>query len=117
MLVVGGLGEHTLTEIYDPDSGSWSAGGDLNAARYQHTAAALGDGTVMITGGLEGGQEGGRSNTSEIYDPETDTWLAVGPLPEEEEASSRSPTGRGRLLALYQSGAAGLNSGGPDRRT
>ena len=85
VLVVGGLGEHTLTEIYDPDSGSWSAGGYLNAARHQHTAAALSDGTVMITGGLEGGREGGRSNTSETYDPETGTWLAVGPLPAEEE--------------------------------
>ena len=85
VLVVGGLGEHTLTEIYDPVSGSWSASGDLNAPRYQHTAAALTDGTVMITGGLEGGQDGGRSNTSEIYDPETGTWLAVGPLPVEEE--------------------------------
>ena len=39
----------------------------------------------MVTGGLEGGRDGGRSNTSEIYAPETGTWLEVGPLPVEEE--------------------------------
>ena len=37
----------------------------------------------MIVGGLEGGSDAGRSDTSEIYDPAAGEWLAVAPEPPE----------------------------------
>ena len=52
--------------------------GNLNLARNLHTAALLDDGTVMVTGGFDGGQFGGRSDSVEIYDPKTDIWATVG---------------------------------------
>jgi hypothetical protein len=41
------------TEIYDPATNSWSAGPNLPKPRAFHGASRLGDGKVLITGGIE----------------------------------------------------------------
>ena len=49
----------------------------------------------MITGGFEGGQDGRRSDSVEVYDPGTGEWLTVGPVPPSTRRAS-SPSGDGR---------------------
>jgi len=83
VLVVGGVGEVTLTEAYDPETGTWEARAELNQPRYLHTAALLADGTLMVTGGIEGREDGRRSDTAEIYDPVQDVWITGGGEPNE----------------------------------
>jgi len=41
------------TRIYDPISNSWSSGPNLASRRIGHRATRLGDGSVLISGGLE----------------------------------------------------------------
>ena len=55
VLVAGGLVTATCltsAELYDPASGTWSATGSLNTARYCHTATLLPNGKVLVAGGV-----------------------------------------------------------------
>lgn len=66
-------------EIFDPAAGSWSPTGPMASPRFEHTATALDDGRVVITGGL--GPVGvataiGPLRSTEIYDPAAGAFLA-----------------------------------------
>ena len=43
---------HSTTEIYDPQTNSWSLGPDLTEIRYGSTATVLLDGRVLLAGGI-----------------------------------------------------------------
>jgi len=57
VLVAGGWGrgylEHDLSsvEVYDPATGTWTAGNDLAIGKAGHTATLLPNGKVLIAGG------------------------------------------------------------------
>ena len=57
VLVAGGfdtdLNASASAELYDPASGTWTATGSLNTARYYHTATLLPNGMVLVAGGLD----------------------------------------------------------------
>ena len=70
-------------ELYTPDddpaAGAWSSTGSMNEIRVDHTATLLGDGKVLVAGGL------GASNrlaSAELYDPDvappTNPWFPAG---------------------------------------
>jgi hypothetical protein len=59
----------SFAEIYDPATGTFSATGSLNEARYSHAATLLADGRVLIAGGV--GNTGKMLASAEIYDPAT----------------------------------------------
>ena len=89
VLVAGGRSARTETrqrasaELYDPGSGTWSATGSMHGPRDGHTATLLQNGTVLVSGGSDGG--GGMENqlaTAELYDPSTGTWTTTGDMPE-----------------------------------
>jgi len=41
------------SDVYDPSTGTWSAGGDMSTARAGHAAAHLADGRILVIGGLD----------------------------------------------------------------
>lgn len=82
VLVTGGFTRPISTpqaiassELYDVATGIWTATGDLNGARYGHTATLLPNGKVLVAGGGLGGR-----NTAELYDPATGMWSSTGNL-------------------------------------
>jgi N-acetylneuraminic acid mutarotase len=59
-------------ELYDPAAGSWTVAHPLNVAREDHTATLLGNGKVLVTGGVNTGSSGFHGLTSaELYNPAT----------------------------------------------
>ena len=78
VLVVGGHGNPTIAELYDPASGTWTATGrPMIRYHVEHTATLLPDGRVLVAGGPPNGREIG-SPTAELYDPSTGSWTVTG---------------------------------------
>ena len=65
-------------DIYDPETGIWSAGADLQQERACHTATVLLDGRVVVAGGIKWWDNwrnpDNYRNSVEIYDPAADQW-------------------------------------------
>jgi len=59
-----------VSELYNPASNSWSTTGNLNTARYYHTAVLLKTGKVLAIGG----SAGTITSSCELYDPSKGTW-------------------------------------------
>jgi hypothetical protein len=86
VLLTGGLdgiGITATAELYDPATGKFEVTKDnansqtvMNSARAFHTATLLQDGTVLITGGYNGGY----LNTAELYDPQSGKFIPVEPM-------------------------------------
>ncbi|MEO6597314.1 MAG: kelch repeat-containing protein [Planctomycetota bacterium] len=73
----------TACEIYDPIANTFTAVASLNGPRAGHAAATLADGRVMVAGGTITFTDlttaiTGVLNTTELYNPATNTW-AAGP--------------------------------------
>jgi Big-like domain-containing protein/IPT/TIG domain-containing protein/galactose oxidase-like protein len=56
----------STTELFGPQADNFTAGQSLSAARSQHTATLLNDGTVLLVGGINNGQS--LSNV-DVYHP------------------------------------------------
>ena len=84
--------------------GQWAATGDMNVARYGHTATLLRDGRVLVVGGLSGGAA---LAGAELYDPATGTWTLTGSLHtgRSRHAAALLPDGRVLVAGGYGGGA------------
>ncbi|MEM7307348.1 MAG: kelch repeat-containing protein [Planctomycetota bacterium] len=88
VLIAGGYGNAGVlasTVLYDPAAGTFSAGASMGSPRVLHTATKLDDGRVFVAGGSTEFTPGhpigyplsvtsAVNETTEIYDPTTDTW-------------------------------------------
>ena len=66
------------SELYDPDSGTWTATRSKPAQRHSHAAILLPDGMVLVAGGhVEGDTV---TDSAELYDPATGSWTATASM-------------------------------------
>jgi len=106
LVLAGGFGTDSYlasVERFDVATSAWTAAAPMHLARGEHAACTLEDGRVLVTGGVGSddqfgklqvtigadGQEtvtqlagaGGVGASAELYDPVTNTWTLLPPLP------------------------------------
>jgi len=90
VLVAGGTGRRSAggsdralssTELFDPATGTWTAGALMTEPRSGHQAVLLPDGRVLVVGGvvLTGGRPVALAYC-ELFDPATGGWTPTGEL-------------------------------------
>jgi hypothetical protein len=112
--IFSGPGSLASAELYDPDSGTWTATGSMSQARSFITATLLRDGRVLVAGGGVDGEVGIQPLASaELYDPDSGTWRATGSM---HAARGRLHTetllAEGTVLATGGTGVGGTGVGG-----
>lgn len=73
------------SEIFDPATNTWSDTAEMTHARFEHTATLLGDGRVLMVGGLgssEAAEQDIPLRSTEIYDPAADAFVTSTDLAE-----------------------------------
>lgn len=81
VLLAGGTGfsgfcmPEDSAELYDPITGLFEPAGPMNETRCEPRAVTLGDGRVLIVGGIGSG-----IGNAELYDPTTGVFTPTGPL-------------------------------------
>jgi N-acetylneuraminic acid mutarotase len=93
VLVAGGSGGGTSTELYDPVTGIWTNTGAMNNARYAYTATLLTNGQVLVAGG-----QGGGGNSAELYDPVTAIWTNTGAMNQSRYSHTATLLPNGQVL-------------------
>ena len=110
VLVAGGTSAGTQfpppglasAELYDPDSGTWTATGQLQTARWGHSAALLADGTVLVAGGtaVRSGQSVTALRSAERYDPADGTWTEAAPMVDARTGHVAVVLDNGQILVI-----------------
>jgi hypothetical protein len=122
VLVAGGMtgpfvaGSHpplAAAEIYNPATNTWRAAAPMNLARYfEHVMVALPDGRALVLGGWADDEYFMYPNAAaEVYDPVTDTWTEIAPLPVDRTAFNAALLTDGRVIVMGgESGFVGSSS-------
>ena len=76
-----GLERTATAELYDPNTGDWTATGSMSTNRSDFAATLLKNGKVLVEGGtVTSGSILDISASAELYDPASGTWSATGSL-------------------------------------
>jgi hypothetical protein len=80
------------SERFDPATGTWAEVGPMVTLRVWPAAVALGDGRVLVAGGVEAetwsdddGQTSILTASVEVFDPSTNAWSAILSMPSARE--------------------------------
>lgn len=93
--IAGGPGGVTnLAQIFDPQTGLWTATGSMNQCRQSFTGTLLANGQAMAVGGYCGGY----LSSAELYNPSTGTWSLTGSLPGPVANASATLLPNGKVL-------------------
>ena len=80
--IIGGAVRFSLNQIYDPETETWSSGAPLptgvDSAAAVATTGEMAPKRIYVIGGK---QNLDAVNLTQIYDPETDTWITGTPMP------------------------------------
>ena len=120
VMVTGGMNERLeligSTEIFDPETGEWSEYESMRTVRRGHFTLSLPDGRVAVVGGVGQTLGGlgilaniaavGALLSTEIYDPNTDTWSRAEDMLEGHSGGRAVVLRDGRVLI-----AGGHNQG------
>jgi N-acetylneuraminic acid mutarotase len=86
LFVVGGstnCGVRTASmEAYDPVLNTWTSKAPMPGGPRSNMGAAVIDGLLYVVGGMQFDAFDGMTSLVEVYNPATDTWSTVAPLPE-----------------------------------
>src|SRR5262249_53040998 len=110
-------GATATVDLFDPSlnyAGGWGQTTYLNRARSNHAACLLGDGKVLVTGGIDDRRFA--LDDAEIYDPVAQTWTFVAhPMNEARENHQCALLPDGKVLVA--GGDAPGQVEGPSFRT
>lgn len=107
ILVAGGSSDGTpdgalnSAELFDPNTGTFTTTGNMNAARFGAIATLLNNGQVLVAGG---GNSGGFLNSAELYNPATGTFTTTGNMTTARPGASATLLGSGKVLVAGGSG-------------
>lgn len=109
-LLTGGSAGSPVGPVYRYDAGvgEWRATGGLLFPRYEHTATLLGDGRVLVVGGIV--STATYTATAEIYDPALGAFVQTGSLLTARGYHAASLLADGRVLVT---GGAGNDPAAP----
>jgi Kelch motif protein len=93
--------------LFDLDAGTWKTG-QLGTARQLHALAVLPSGKVLVTGGISAPNTAALA-TTEIYDPDDNTWTAGPPMPAGRWGHSAVTLSNGTVLVA---GGSAIRSSG-----
>lgn len=82
LIAGGGIHEPPRSDAFllDPRTGRSEPTGSLSAPRRKHTAVKLLDGRVLIVGGSDVNDRGGKTKRLEVYDPPSGKFSSVGEM-------------------------------------
>ncbi len=81
-----------LVEVYEPTTDTWTTASPMPTARNWITSSVV-DGRIYVFGGEwfdEESDEGGVSDTVEVYNPASDSWVSASPMPTARSAATSS---------------------------
>ena len=116
-VITGGLGpdwpQTARAEIYDPQTGTFTAIESLKVARADHTATVLNDGRVLLAGGSSGPRMSSDVVASaEIFDPSSERFTSIEAMNVPRHKHSATLISEGRVLIIGGISGRTWSSGG-----
>jgi hypothetical protein len=94
------------TSCVQADTGTWTATGNMRAARLYHTATLLPNGKVLVVGGRNSADQ--KLASAELYDPATGQWSNTGNMSTPRSNHTATLLPNGKVLVVGGVNANGL---------
>ncbi|MDX6284819.1 MAG: hypothetical protein QOG53_304 [Frankiales bacterium] len=104
VLLAGGGYNTKTSEVYNPATGTWSAGGLMKAAR-RWAAGAVTGGKVLVAGGVDATNT--VTSSVEVYTPSSNSWAWAAPMPIARDFATATTLSTGKVLVAGGSNVVG----------